>query len=80
MKKLAFILFALTLTACAGEDGDEKIKCNPECGGALSDNPNSRCDLYNPNIYESGSVTCIVNDADQCVVDTTSCIQIPPVA
>ena len=80
VKKLAFILFALTLTACAGEDGVEKLKCNPECNGALANNPNSRCDLYAPDIYESGSVTCIVNDADQCVVDTTSCLEIPPVA
>ncbi len=80
MKKLAFIIFALSFAACAGETEEAAPKCNQECNGALANNPSSRCDLYAPDLYESGSVTCVANDAGQCVVNTTSCVGIPPVA
>jgi hypothetical protein len=80
VKKLAFIIFALTLGACSAEEEVAAPKCNQECGGALANNPNSRCDLYAPDLYESGSVTCEANTAGQCVVNAAGCVSIPPVA
>ena len=56
-------------TTDTGPEPDSTTNCSADCNGALANNPQGLCSLYDAK-YASGNVTC---DAATCTVNTSAC-------